>query len=130
MSACARYAWLVTQATLELWRYDSLHAARGFGYLRGELARRAAGARPSAPADEAVLCAAMLLAAALYWKPVLCLQRSFCTVRLLRAHGIAARVVIGYRDTPFFSHAWARVGSRVVNDSSAYERRLRVLHTI
>ena len=76
------------------------------------------------------VCDAVLLATCLYWKPVLCLQRSVCTTRLLRTRGVAARLIIGYREAPFFSHAWVEVGSRVVNDSPAYRSRLRVLHSI
>ena len=72
----------------------------------------------------------MLLATCLYWKPVLCLQRSVCAVRLLRSHGVAARLVIGYRPSPFFSHAWVEVDGRVVNSSPAYKTRLRVLYSI
>src|ERR1041384_5341892 len=63
-----------------------------------------------------------------YWKPVLCLQRAVCTVRLLRRHGIFARLVIGYRPSPFFSHAWVEVDGRVVYGSPAYQKRLKPLH--
>jgi hypothetical protein len=71
-----------------------------------------------------------LLATCLYWKRVLCLQRSVCATRLLRARSLPARLVIGYREAPFFSHAWVEIGSRVVNDSPAYRTRLRVLHAM
>jgi hypothetical protein len=50
-------------------------------------------------------------------------------VRLLRKHDVVARLVIGYRPVPFFSHAWVEVNGRVVNDSPAYRERLQVLYT-
>jgi len=49
------------------------------------------------------------LAACFYWKPVRCLQRSVAAMRLLRKCGIDGRLVIGYRPSPFFSHAWVEV---------------------
>ncbi|HEX2267923.1 MAG TPA: lasso peptide biosynthesis B2 protein, partial [Pyrinomonadaceae bacterium] len=74
------------------------------------------------------ICDAVLLATCFCWKPVLCLQRAVCTVRMLRKHGINARLVIGYRPSPFFSHAWVEVDGRVVYGSVAYQKRLMPLH--
>lgn len=122
------YVGLVLRALYELVRYDLIHGLRGFGPIRNGLIRQAA-TRTAVDADcERVVCDAVLLATCLYWKPVLCLQRSVCATRLLRARGVAARLIIGYREVPFFSHAWVEVDSRVVNDSPAYRSRLRVLH--
>jgi hypothetical protein len=130
------YAALVLRALYELARYDVIHAVFGFGRIRsGLLARHACGGA-SEHVDsrqlecERRVCDAVLLATCLYWKPVLCLQRSVCATRLLRTRGVAARLIIGYREAPFFSHAWVEVGSRVVNDSPAYRSRLRVLHAL
>jgi hypothetical protein len=83
--------------------------------------------KPASRELEQAICDAVLLATCFYWKPVLCLQRSVCTVRLLRRHGIAARLVIGYRPSPFFSHAWVEVDGRVAYGSAAYQKRLRTL---
>lgn len=122
------FAWFVVRALAELIKFDvqrtpwqSLAALRvtAPAATDGERARRL----------EVDICRAVLLAAALYWKPVLCLQRSHCVARLLRAHGVPARLVIGYRPVPFFSHAWVEVAGRVVNDSPVYRQRLRILHT-
>jgi hypothetical protein len=140
------YAALVLGALFELARYDVIHTVCGFGRIRSSLLAQPAksGAREpidAAPIDpgqidaaqlecERRVCDAVLLATCLYWKPVLCLQRSVCATRLLRARGVAARLIIGYREAPFFSHAWVEVGSRVVNDSPAYRSRLRVLHAL
>jgi hypothetical protein len=79
---------------------------------------------------EKAICDAVLLATCFYWKPVLCLQRAVCTVRLLRRYGIHARLVIGYRPSPFFSHAWVEVDGRVVYGSPAYQKRLMPLHVV
>ena len=123
-----RYFWLACRAWIELVRYDAMHAiARRRGV---HLPKSVLG--PPRPADsmmERAICDAVVLACCFYWKPVLCLQRSMCAARLLRAHGIAARLVIGYRPRPFFSHAWVEVDGRVVNDSPVYRQRLRILHT-
>ena len=80
------------------------------------------------PDFERVICDAVLLAACLYWKPVLCLQRSACTALLLRRHGVDAHVVIGFRPSPFFCHAWVEVEGRVVFGSTTYKNRLQLLY--
>jgi hypothetical protein len=123
-----KYAWLVFSALYQFARYDAISALRdspSFGRLNPQ---------PTAPEPTnhelvRTICNAASLAACLYWKPVLCLQRSVCIVRLLRKHGVVSRLVIGYRPVPFFSHAWVEVNGRIVNDSPAYQERLRVLYT-
>jgi hypothetical protein len=64
----------------------------------------------------------MTLAICFYWKPVRCLQRSTAMARLLRQFRGPARVVIGYRPSPFFGHAWVEMDGRVIHDSPAYQR--------
>src|SRR5437870_109830 len=78
----------------------------GFGCIQRQLSSQSIAAKPTSPELEQAICDAVLLATCLYWKPVLCLQRSVCAVRLLRKHGVVGRLVIGYRPAPFFSHAW------------------------
>jgi hypothetical protein len=124
-----RYAWLVVQALCELVRFDLAYALRGFPGVHRPLVGHSLDNARDDRALTAAVCDAVLMATCLYWKPVLCLQRSVCATRLLRRHGIAARLVIGYRPVPFLSHAWVEVAGRVVNDSPAYQHRLRVLHT-
>src|SRR6266853_898252 len=124
-----RYAWLVVRALCELIRYDVIYSILRVD-LRPRPARGNHRAGSPSPEWEAAICDAVVLACCLYWKPVLCLQRSVCAMRLLRSRGVPARVVIGYRPVPFFSHAWVEVDGRVVNDSPVYQRRLTVLHTI
>src|SRR5262249_18533576 len=107
----AKQTWLVFRALYELARYDVIIRLRGSGRILRQLRRQSIAAQPSSPELgshelERAICDAVLLATCFYWKPALCLQRSVCTVRLLRSHGIVARLVIGYRPSPFFSHAW------------------------
>jgi hypothetical protein len=125
-----RYALLVCRALYELARYEAIISLRGFGYIRRQLSRQSIATKSTSPELEQAICNAVLVATCLYWKPVLCLQRSVCAVRLLRKHGVVGRLVIGYRPVPFFSHAWAEVDGRVVNGSPAYKTRLRLLYTV
>jgi len=116
------------QALWELARYDVVQSMLGFRriYLRVERQQVAeTGSRPL-PAQ---VCDAVSLATCFYWKRVYCLQRSAVAALLLRKSGIGGRLVIGYRPSPFFSHAWVEVDGRVVNDSPAYKERMHVLCT-
>jgi hypothetical protein len=116
---------LALRALWEMARYDALSKAFGFAGVRRSMnPPRKCGAAPS---TVEVVCEAIGRVSSFYWKPLLCLQRSIVTARLLRFMGISAEVVIGYRARPFFSHAWVEVGGRVVNDSSAYQTKLQVL---
>ena len=120
------YGRLVLQALFALIRYDVVHTL-----LERPVLRLPAPRLPPL-ADSALersICDAVLTATCFYWKPVLCLQHAVCVVRLLRARGVRAHLVIGYRAVPFFSHAWVEVDGRVVNDSPAYRSQLQVLHT-
>lgn len=126
----AKYAWLVFRALYELAGYDLIIWLRGFGCIQRQLSRQSIAPNPSSPGLEQAICDAVLLATCLYWKPVLCLQRSVCAVRLLRKNGSIAKLVVGYRPAPFFSHAWVEVDGRIVNGSPAYQTRLQVLYSI
>jgi hypothetical protein len=122
-----RFAALVFDAFFEIVRYEIILRICGSGRILRQLRRQSVSRKPSTPQIEESICDAVLLATCFHWKPVLCLQRSVCTARLLRAHGIEGRVVIGYRSLPFFSHAWVEVGGRVVYGSPAYKQQLRPL---
>jgi len=126
----AKQACLVFRALYEMARYDAMVALRGPGCILRQLRLQTTAEKPASRELERAICEAVLLASCLYWKPVLCLQRSVCAVRLLRSYGVAARLVIGYRPSPFFSHAWVEVGGRVVNGSPAYQKRLLPLHVV
>ncbi len=119
MTGRLRCVVLVVRAWYELARFDLLRALSTGSTLRlrpvAPRSRKAADA-----ARTSAVCNAVATAACLYWKPVTCLQRSVCAARLLRARGVPARLVIGYRPDPFFSHAWVEVDDCVVNDSPIY----------
>jgi hypothetical protein len=67
------------------------------------------------PSSE-TLCRAVDLACVLYFKQVLCLQRSSATTLLLRRYGWEAEMVIGAQMLPFKSHAWVEIKGAIVND--------------
>jgi len=119
---------LVCRALYELARYEVIVSLRGSGRILEQLRRQSITSR--ATDQEQTISDAVLLATCFYFKPVLCLQRAVCTVRLLRRHGVVARLVIGYRPSPFFSHAWVEVNGRVVYGSAAYQKRLQPLHVV
>jgi hypothetical protein len=121
-------SWLFSRALYEILRYEVIVWLRGSGRILSELKRQSIASQPASEEVEKAICNAVQLATCFYWKPVLCLQRAVCTVRLLRKHGIVARLVIGYRPSPFFSHAWVEVEGRVVYGSAAYQKRLLPLH--
>jgi transglutaminase superfamily protein len=123
-------AWLAFRALFELARYEAIVHLRGSGCILRQVRLQTVAANPDGANIERAICDAILLATCLYWKPVLCLQRAVCTVRMLRSHGLAAQLMIGYRPSPFFSHAWVEVNGRVVYGSAAYQQRLQVLHAL
>lgn len=119
---------LLFGALYEFVRYEVVLLLLGSGRVLSQLKRQSVSTQTTCAEMEKAICAAVLLASCFYWKPVLCLQRAVCTVRLLRRHGINARLVIGYRPSPFFSHAWVEVDGRVVYGSAGYQKRLTPLH--
>ena len=124
-----RYAFLIARAIWELARYDLVNVTLGFQRISRQVARHQVASRTFQTETEMLVCEAVSLAASFYYKPVRCLQRSVVATRLLRKCGVNGRLIIGYRPTPFFSHAWVEVDGRVVNDSPAYKDRLHVLCT-
>src|SRR5215510_2715473 len=124
----AKGMWLVCSALYELARYELILALCDSGCILQQL--RGQSIAPQATDQEQTICDAVLLATCFYFKPVLCLQRAACTVRLLRRYGVVARLVIGYRPSPFFSHAWVEVDGRVVYGSPAYQKRLIPLQVV
>lgn len=121
-------ARLVCRALYEIVRYEVVLSLLGSGRILSQLRQQSTSTKPNSGELEKTICDSVLLATCFYWKPVLCLQRAVCTVRLLRRHGIHARLVIGYRPSPFFSHAWVEVDGRVLYGSAAYQKRLIPLH--
>ena len=125
----AKYALLVFKALFEITRYDGTVSSLGVGRILRRLRKQSVLLKPCTEELQKKVCDAVLLASCFYWKPVLCLQRAVCTARLLRRYGIEARLAIGYRPAPFFSHAWVEVDGQVVYGSPAYQQRLQTLVT-
>jgi hypothetical protein len=123
-------AALTVRALCELALYDVTNACFGFGGVCKRLVRgcRESGRRRSKSPEH--IFDAVNLAACLYFKQVHCWERSVVTVRLLRKYCIPCRLVIGYRPSPFFSHAWVEIDGRLVNDLPGYAEQLRVLHKL
>lgn len=83
------------------------------------------------PADEVTLvnaCAAVNRACTWHPKRSLCLQRASVLVCLLRSLGFQAQMLIGVHKMPFYGHAWAEVGGRVVNDHANAHKFFHVLN--
>ena len=122
---CFLLTRLVVRAWLGLIGFD---AARLAGFARSSrwLRRHPTASRRSWATTEDVVWS-VDEACVWYVKRAMCLQRSMVATWLLRRHGIAAEMVIGYRPLPFESHAWVEVDGCVVNDRPQYQRAFRVL---
>jgi len=82
-------------------------------------------------ADDTTLasaCAAVNRACTWHPKRSLCLQRASVLVCLLRTLGFPAQMVIGVHKMPFYGHAWAEVGGKVVNDHANAQKFFQVLN--
>jgi hypothetical protein len=119
----------LTLTTIEAWVglcvFD-IARLRGFPVLHRNVRAWPIRARRSALSAADVIWA-VDEACVWYLKRSACLQRSTVATRLLRRHGIAAELVIGYRPIPFESHAWIEVDGRIVNDLPQYQARFTVL---
>jgi hypothetical protein len=105
-----------------------VHTLLGFKHVCRQVSCQRVADR--SPVTAEAICEAVAVAACFYWKRVYCLQRAVVTARLLKAAGMSAELVIGYRPSPFSSHAWVEVDGRVINDSPAYKERMLVLHKL
>jgi hypothetical protein len=121
---------LIAEAWWELLRYDLVYAVCGFRGIHRGLANHPIGELWGNKDCESTICQAFVLASSLYWKPLLCLQRSVALARLLRKRRFGAEVVIAYIPQPFFSHAWVEIDGRILNDSPIKKERLNVLQRI
>jgi len=108
---------IIWKAYWELLRLEYLLLRRNFALIHETLRLTPVEApRLDGNVTEEEICHAIDVAAALYLKNVLCLQRSAAAARLLKKYGFLAEVVIGVQHVPFLAHAWVEVGGRVVND--------------
>jgi hypothetical protein len=100
---------------------------RDFAAIHERVRRTALGNPRKITHQPAEICQAVDLAAAFYFRRVLCLQRSAATVCLLRRYGFAAQLVIGVQHLPFAAHAWVELGGAVINDKSYLSEMYSVL---
>ncbi|WP_415197133.1 lasso peptide biosynthesis B2 protein [Silvibacterium sp.] len=105
---------------LESWSlllyFESLMRFRGFEAIHRVVSRKQVRERHGTHGSSEAICQAVDIACVLYFKRVLCLQRSAATTLLLRRHGWPATMVIGAQLLPFESHAWVEIDGCVVND--------------
>lgn len=127
----ARLAILTAQAWLALLVFD-LIALAGFSRVHRQVRRRRVMPHRRAPlglrVDDVIW--AVDEACVWYFKRAACLQRSAVATWLLRGHGVAAELVIGYRPVPFESHAWVEVAGIIVNDRQQYQKFFAVLERL
>lgn len=117
----------VLESWLLLFYFDWLMRFRGFQRIHAVV--REQRLRPSVEVrmGDGELSHAIDLACVLYFKRVLCLQRSAAAAVLLRRHGWKAEMVIGAQLLPFQSHAWVEIDGRVVNDKPYVTEMFQVL---
>ena len=123
-SALAR---LTFEACIGLVCFDAGRLA-GFAGIHRYVSRCRVRTRRTASPDAIVW--AVDEACVWYVKRVFCLQRSAVAAWLLRRHGFAGSLVIGYRPVPFESHAWAEVDGCIVNDRPQYQKHFNVLERL
>lgn len=121
MIRCVVHAWLL------LLHFDWLMRSRGFEAMYETVRRETLNARNRPKVDDALLSSAIDTACVLYFKPVLCLQRSAALAVLLRRYGLYGELVIGVQPLPFQSHAWVEMDGRIVNDKPTVKRFFQVL---
>jgi hypothetical protein len=118
---------LFIHAFVLLLRYDALARFSDFETIYSLTKSRKVSNRPINSGTVENVCNAIKYACAWYPKDVLCLQRSFVTVSLLRKHGIGARLVIGSQTIPFKAHAWVEVRDQPVAEGSPVRATYAVL---
>lgn len=109
---------LFLRAVFGLLAYDIVNAVCRFETIYSAVKRWKVADRSVDPDTIDRICRAVNYACVWYPKQALCLQRSFVMTRLLREHGVAARMVLGAQKIPFKAHAWVEVGDRAVNERS------------
>jgi hypothetical protein len=108
--------WIIWQAYSELLRLEVPVFRRNFAAILERVRTARLNPRLGVTLSEDRICHAVDVAAAFYFKNVLCLERSAAAARLLKKYGFQAEMVIGVQQLPFLAHAWVEVDGRVVND--------------
>jgi len=100
----------------ELLRLEYPLFRKAFPAIYDRVRRTPLALRPRKLLSCTEICQAVDLAAVLYFRRVLCLQRSAATACLLKRYGFPAQLVIGVQQLPFAAHAWVEMDGLVVND--------------
>jgi len=120
---------LTLEALSLLVEHDVFMRARSFSDLckriRETPCRQLPSTRPYISSE--TVSVAVDIASALYFKPVLCLQRSAVLCSMLRRRGLPARFVVGVQQSPFQAHAWIELDGRILRDSFAEQQMFQVL---
>lgn len=107
---------LLMRALLELITFDILVSFGNFKNVHGSVRAFAVSSKRASDGALERISNAVNLACMWYPKQALCLQRAFVTVRLLRAAGVSADMVLGAQKMPFKAHAWVEVNGHPVNE--------------
>jgi hypothetical protein len=122
----ARQLVRVAEVTVYLIAFDVLYCV-GMKWIWGTLRRRTGHERAASTALVAALASALDTAAALYIKPVRCLQRAVAATWYLRARRYGCLLVVGAHVARKEGHAWVEVGGQVLGDPRRLRRFFRPL---
>ena len=108
--------WMICRAYRELLSLEFWLLRGNFLAIHEKVRNTVPSYSPRSKLTPERISQAVDLAAALYFKPVLCLQRSAAAVCLLKKHGYPAEMVIGVQQVPFAAHAWVELNGAVFGD--------------
>lgn len=103
-------------AYCELLRLEYPLFRKNFAAIYDRVRRMPLGTRHKKIREYTQLSHAVDVAAVLYFRKVLCLQRSAATACLLKKNGFPAQLVIGVQQLPFAAHAWVELDGAIIND--------------
>ena len=118
---------LILEAYLRLVTHDVFMKRHDFAALHLRVKSFPLRDAKNGPDVKETIAASLDIASCFYPKQVLCLQRSTVLVKMLRARGIRAHMVIGAQKLPFKAHAWVEVDGKIVNDRLASREKFLVL---
>jgi len=119
--------WIIWRAYLELLGLEYSVLREDFPAIYDKVRNTPLASRSRSTLTAQKICDGIDLAAALYFKQALCLQRSAATACLLKKHGFPAELVVGVQPLPFLAHAWVELDGRIVNDKPYISKMYSVL---
>ncbi len=118
---------LILEAYIGLIAHDLFLSHHDFASLCRRVKGFPLGRMIDEPNAVETVSSAINVACCFYLKQALCLQRSVVLVKMLRAKGVPARLIIGAQKLPFKAHAWVEVDGQIVNDRIAVSEEFLVL---